>query len=57
MSAMLNYCNAEPTIIRRVITNILQNNCYCNLDDKPENVQKIKRTKNAQKKQIIMFLL
>ena len=57
MSAMLNYCNAEPTIIRRVITNILQNNCYCNLDDKPENVQKIKRTENAQKKQIIMFLL
>ena len=30
--------NAEPTIIRRVLRETLQNNCYCNLDDKPENV-------------------
>ena len=32
-------CNAEPTIIRGVLRDNLQNNCYCNLDDKPENVK------------------
>ena len=31
-------CNAEPIIIRRVLRENLQNSCYCNLDDKPENV-------------------
>ena len=31
-------CNAEPTIIRRVLRENLQNNGYCSLDDKPENV-------------------
>ena len=30
--------NAEPTIIRSVLRENLQNNCYCNLDDKAENV-------------------
>ena len=32
-------CNAEPTIIRRVLRDNLQNNCYWNLDNKPENVK------------------
>ena len=31
-------CNAEPTIIRSVLRENLQNNCYYNLDDKPGNV-------------------
>ena len=31
-------CNAEPIIIRRVLRENLQNSCYCNIDDKPENV-------------------
>ena len=30
--------NAEPIIIRSVLRENLQNNCYCNLDDKEENV-------------------
>ena len=29
-------CNAEPTIIKMVLRDILQNNCYCNLDNKPK---------------------
>ena len=31
-------CIAEPTIIRRVLRDILQNNGYCNLDNESENV-------------------
>ena len=31
--------NAEPTIIRRVLRDNLQNNCYWNFDDKPEIVK------------------
>ena len=33
-------CNAEPTIIRRVLRENVENNCYCNLDEKPGNVSK-----------------
>ena len=33
-------CNAEPTIIRRVLRDNLENNCHCNLDDKTENTKK-----------------
>ena len=33
-------CNAEPTIIRRVLRDNLENNCHCNLNDKPENTKK-----------------
>ena len=32
-------CNAEPTINRGVLRDNLKNICYCNLDDKPENVK------------------
>ena len=32
------HCNTEPTIIRRVLRENQQNNCYCNLDDKSENI-------------------
>ena len=31
-------CNAEPTIIRSVLRENLENNSYCNLDDKTENI-------------------
>ena len=31
-------CNAEPAIIRRVLRENLQNNYYCNLDDRSENI-------------------
>ena len=34
------HCNAEPTIIRRVLRENLENNCHRNLDDKPENTKK-----------------
>ena len=34
----LRHSNGEPTIIRRVLGDILQNNSYCNLDEKSENV-------------------
>ena len=34
------HCNAEPTIIRRVLRENLENNCHRDLDDKPENTKK-----------------
>ena len=38
-------CNAEPTIIRKVLGDNLQNSCYYNLDDKPENVNAAQKMK------------
>ena len=45
-------CNAEPTIIRRVLRENLQSNCYWNLDDKPETP-----IKAEQKSELLMLLL
>ena len=37
-AVLISLFNAEPSIIWRVLRENLQNNCYLNLDEKPENV-------------------
>ena len=39
-AVLISLFNAEPSIIWRVLRENLQNNCYLNLDEKPENVSK-----------------